>query len=86
MESLAEMGVILALLGLLVEVALLIVAGVWVVSKIRGTTQVLGSEIGNLRDSIDLLRSEFRSINDRQNEHAERIARIEASHFREPTP
>lgn len=61
-----------------IEIVVAIVAAVWVVSKIRTTTEMLRTEIRNLGHTVRELKREIERIENRQWEHATRIARLEA--------
>lgn len=63
--------------ALLVEIAVLLVAVVWAVSRIKSTTERLGDRIGSLGASVDELRSDLRYINAEQQDQKIRLAVLE---------
>lgn len=52
--------------------------GVWAVADIKGTTRVLSHAIDNLSGRIDDLKEWMGSIQEKHNDHSERIAKLEA--------
>ena len=62
-----------------IEVVVALTAAVWVVSKIRGTTEMLRLEIHNLGVSVRELKREIERIENRQWNQSERLARLEAA-------
>ena len=62
-----------------IQTAVLLGGGIWAVSDIKGTTRVLSEAIDNLAERIDELKRWVHSMQDRTNEHSERIAKLEAN-------
>lgn len=60
------------------QTIVLLAGGIWAVSDIKGTTRVLSEAIDNLAERIDELKRWVNSMQDRTNEHSERIAKLEA--------
>lgn len=69
-----------------IEVVVALTAAVWVVSKIRGTTEMLRLEIHNLGVSVRELKREIERIENRQWNQSERLARLEAEVAIPPRP
>jgi len=61
------------------QTLVLLGGGIWAVSDIKGTTRVLSEAISNLAQRIDELKEWISSVQDRTNEHSERIAKLEAN-------
>ena len=73
-----HIGLILALAGLAMETVALIAGCVWVVSKIGSTTDVLSSEIKHLAEAISSLKHWVNEVDKKSDDHAQRIAVLEA--------
>jgi len=74
--------ILLVIAGLVVEVVIFVIGGVWCVSSIKSTTAVLSETIKALKQTIDSLRATIREIQNELNEHKAKIAVLEAAHGR----
>lgn len=78
MDTAAAVSLGIAIGGLVLNLLGFIIAGVWVVAKISGTTSLLTQSITSLKESIEHLRNWVECVDDRTDQHTEKIARMEA--------
>ncbi len=72
-----DLDLIGTLVSLLLQVLLLIIAGVWAIGKINAAAEVLRVSLDNLAKSVEHLRAWLDQINERLGVAVERIAVIE---------
>jgi len=72
-----ETGTIIALVAVGLQFVSFIVIAVWVVGKIRTTTETLGILIQGLTDNINRLHNWLNEVDAKNQEHGERIAKTE---------
>lgn len=76
--DLAMTALIVSLGGLLLQFVGLIVAAVWVVGKIQGTTEKLGQAIEHLAANLEALTKWTSRVDKTVDAHGERLATVEA--------
>jgi hypothetical protein len=81
----ASISLAIAISGLVLQLLGLVVAGVWVVAKISGTTTVLTQAITALKESVDQLRQWVSCVDDRTNDHTAQIAHMQGELKRKDT-
>jgi len=67
----------IALVGVLIEVIVLLCGAVWAVGKIRTTTETLTGSLSVLSSSIEKLEGLISKLDDRSDDHAGRLIRLE---------
>lgn len=72
-----ETGTIIAIVAILFELIGLVVVAVWVVGKIRTTTETLSILIQGLTDNINRLHNWLNEVDDKTRETSERLKAVE---------
>ena len=73
-----SLSVILSLSAIILEVVVLIVAGVWAVGKIRSTSEVLNASVRTLDKTVERLAKTVERLDVKIDNHSERLSRLEA--------
>lgn len=73
-----DMGMILAVSAIALEILVVAVGATWVVSKISAVTEVLREAIDNLRKSVDDMAEKHNGHDERIRRTEERVAAIRA--------
>jgi len=71
------LSVLIAVVGLLIEAAVLVVGAVWAVGKINTQVAVFSETIRALRDAVDELRSVVKLTDTRVDRHDVKITEVE---------
>lgn len=75
--DLAAVALTVSVGAFLLELLIVVVAGVWIVAEVKGSTRELGTAINGLASTIGELKSWMLRLDDASGEHSARLARIE---------
>ena len=70
----------IAVAAIVTQVILAGVAGLWVVTSIRSTTEKLGTSIDHLSESVGKLETIIEKVDDKVDGHEVRLAVLESNH------
>lgn len=72
-----DSSVLIACFGLLLNIGLLLVGGVWAVSKISAQASVLNATISHLDRTVESLKTTIATVDRRLDDHAHRLTVVE---------
>lgn len=69
---------IIAIASLGINTVVIIISGVWMVAKIKGSTDLLSQAIEHLRGAVETVTGTVKEIDNRTDNHEVRISKLES--------